>query len=471
LRLSYRFDQCITNDKCVTTKLCKLALAPPLGFDDFVANEQMCRSKLRVGGNVSSIILLGTLDTKGVEYAFVRDRFLQAGLNTILIDTGVFGAAGAEPDIAAEDVARAGGSDLLSLRAGGDRGKAVAVMASGARAIVQDLYEAGRCQGALALGGTSGTSIASIAFAPLPLGMPKIIVSTAAAGDTRSYIGESDLILMPSVVDIAGINRISERILSNAAASMIGMVTAPIIEKRDERPLVAASMFGVTTPCVQRAIEQLQNFGYEVLVLHMTGVGGRTLETLAASGLLAGVLDVTTTELADELIGGVFSAGEGRLQTLGADRVPRVVSVGALDMVNFGPRPTVPAQFRERLLYEHNSSVTLMRTTAAECAELGFRVARRLNARSGATAVFLPLRGVSAIDVLGKPFHDPDADEALFEAIRHELDHAIPLIEIDTDINDPSFAFAMANKLHNMIDEARHHDRRGNTLDRYSPVI
>jgi uncharacterized protein (UPF0261 family) len=400
---------------------------------------------------VPSIILLGTFDTKGAEYAFVRDLLRAAGLSTILVDTGVFDPVSIKADITADDVARAAGTDLQRLRSAGDRGKAVSVMAHGAKIIVRRLYEAGRCDGALALGGTGGTSIAANALSWLPIGIPKIIVSTAAAGDTRAYIGESDLILMPSVVDIAGINRISERILSNAAAAIIGMTTAPPLEERAKRPLVAASMFGVTTPCVQKAIEVLEGYGYEVLVLHMTGVGGRTLEALAGSGLLAGVLDVTTTELADELVGGVFSAGESRLQTPGADVVPRVVSVGALDMVNFGPRATVPERFRDRNLYEHNPAVTLMRTTSSECAELGHRFADRINTRRGRTVVFLPLRGVSAIDVTGKPFYDPDADEALFRSIRARLNPGIPRIEDDTDINDPSFAKAMADSLHDMI--------------------
>ncbi len=275
-----------------------------------------------------------------------------------------------------------------------------------------------------------------------------MIVSTAASGDTRTYVAESDLVLFPSVTDIAGINRLSARILSNAAAAMIGMVTAPAVTVPTDRPLIAASMFGVTTPCVTAAREQLETAGYEVLVFHMTGVGGRTLEELTAAGWLAGILDATTTELADELVGGVFSAGPDRLTAAARYGVPQVVSVGALDMVNFGPRATVPERFADRDLYVHNASVTLMRTTPQECAELGQRLATRLNASTAPAALFLPLRGISAIAVPGGPFHDPAADAALFEAIRTTLDPSrVELIELDLDINDPAFAAAMATRL------------------------
>jgi uncharacterized protein (UPF0261 family) len=325
-------------------------------------------------------------------------------------------------------------------------------MARGAAAVLTRLYDEGRCDGALALGGTGGTSIAAQAFRGLPLGVPKVIVSTAASGNTEAYVAESDLVLMPSVVDVAGVNRISARILANAAAATAGMVTAPPVDAGPERPLLAASMFGVTTPCVDAARAALTDRGYEVLVFHMTGVGGRTLESLAAQGLLAGVLDVTTTELADELVGGVFSAGPDRLTTAG---IPRVVSAGALDMVNFGPRDTVPARFEGRNLFVHNPSVTLMRTTAEECAELGARLAARVAGGAGPAAVFLPLRGVSAIAVEGGPFHDPAADAALFGAIRSGLaGSGVARVELDLAINDPAFAAAMADKLDDYLKES-----------------
>jgi uncharacterized protein (UPF0261 family) len=395
-----------------------------------------------------TVVLLGTFDTKAAEYAFVRDRLAAAGVRTLLVDAGVLGTPGLHADVSRAEVASAAGVDLDRLRDAGDRGAAVTAMARGAAAVLASLYDEGRCDGALALGGTGGTSIAAEAFRGLPLGVPKVVVSTAASGDTSAYVGESDLVLMPSVVDVAGVNRLSARILANAAAALAGMVSAAPLPEVREAPMVAASMFGVTTPCVDRARAVLSDRGYEVLVFHMTGVGGRTLESLATGGHLAGVLDVTTTELADELVGGVFSAGPERLTGAGRVGVPQVVSVGALDMVNFGPRDTVPERFGSRNLFVHNPSVTLMRTTPEECAELGERVAVRLSAATGPVSLFLPLRGVSAIAVAGGPFHDPAADEALFGSIRAGVDRAVvDLVELDTDVNDPAFATAMADRL------------------------
>ncbi|GAB3429640.1 Tm-1-like ATP-binding domain-containing protein [Flindersiella endophytica] len=414
---------------------------------------------------MATVALLGTLDTKGVEYAFVRDRLRAAGVEALVIDTGVLGEPGFEPDVTRAEVAAAAGADLAALRTAEDRGAAVTAMAAGAASVLAQLHADGRVDGALALGGTGGTSIAAEAFRRLPLGVPKLIVSTAASGDTRAYVGETDLVLFPSVTDVAGVNRLSARILANAAAAICGMVTAPPPDAAatggggSDRPLVAASMFGVTTPCVTQARQRLEETGYEVLVFHMTGVGGRTLEQLAADGWLAGVLDVTTTELADELVGGVFSAGSGRLTAAGQAGIPQVVSVGALDMVNFGPRETVPAEFEGRNLYVHNPSVTLMRTTPEECAELGKRLAQRVSATTGPATVFLPLRGVSAIAVEGGPFHDPAADAALFDAIRSNLDRsAVDLVELDLDVNDPAFANAMVDQLHAYISK---HTRTG----------
>ena len=397
---------------------------------------------------MATVVLLGTLDTKGAEYAFVRDRLVEAGLDVVLVDAGVTENNGPTADVPQADVAAAGGADIAALVAAQDRGAAVTAMAKGAALVVKRLYDEGSCDGALALGGTGGTSIAAQAFRELPLGVPKVIVSTAASGDTRMYIAQSDLVLFPSVTDIAGVNRLSARILANAAAALAGMVTSPEPATAADRPLLAASMFGVTTTCVTKARELLEKAGYEVLVFHMTGIGGRTLEELAGAGWLSGVFDVTTTELADELVGGVFSAGPDRLTTAGRAGVPQVVSVGALDMVNFGPRETVPERFADRNLYVHNPSVTLMRTTPEECAVLGARLATRLSASTGPAALFLPLRGISAIAVENGPFHDPDADAALFDAIRANLDRdRVELLELDLDVNDPAFATAMVTKL------------------------
>jgi uncharacterized protein (UPF0261 family) len=296
-------------------------------------------------------------------------------------------------------------------------------------------------------GGSGNTAIATAAMQALPVGVPKLMVSTMAAGDTRDYVGGVDVTLMASVTDVAGLNSISARILANAAAAMAGMVGAPPVELGEQRPLIGATMFGVTTPCVTRAREALEARGYEVLVFHATGTGGRAMEALVDAGFLAGVLDVTTTELCDDLVGGVLSAGPDRLEAAGRSGLPQVVSLGALDMVNFGARDTVPPQFEDRNLYVHNPSVTLMRTTAEECAELGRRIAAKLSAASGPVALFVPLGGVSLIDAPGQPFHDPDADAALFSELRAGLGPNVELVEMECNVNDEAFADAMVEKL------------------------
>lgn len=399
-----------------------------------------------------TVLLLGALDTKGAEYAFVRERLAASGVETLVVDFGVQGEAQITADVDRRAVAHEGGADLDDLVAAADRGAAMAAMSRGATAIVRELAEAGRIHGALALGGTGGTSVAAAAFRDLPLGFPRLIVSTAASGNTEQYIGETDLILAPSVVDIAGLNRISERILANSAAAMAGMVTAAPLAERDARPLVASSMFGVTTPSVTRARARLEELGYEVLVFHMTGAGGRAMESLIRQGFIDGVLDITTTELPDNLVGGVFSAGPDRLTAAAQAGIPQVVSTGALDMVNFGARDTVPAQFEDRTLYVHNASVTLMRTTPAECAQIGRELARKVAASTGPAVVVLPLGGVSAIAVPGGPFHDAAADEALFDAIREGLaGSAVELVESPLDINDPVLAVQLADRLDTLI--------------------
>jgi uncharacterized protein (UPF0261 family) len=277
------------------------------------------------------------------------------------------------------------------------------------------------------------------------------MVSTMAAEDTRDYVGGTDVTMMASVTDIAGLNTISAQILANAAGAMAGMVRAPRVQRDDRRRLIGATMFGVTTPCVTRARELLEARGYEVLVFHATGTGGRAMEALVSSGFLSGVLDATTTELCDDLVGGVLSAGPDRLEAAGRAGIPQVVSLGALDMVNFGARDTVPPRFAERNLYVHNPSVTLMRTTREECAELGRRIALKLSAATGPTVLFIPLRGVSLIDAEGQPFHDPEADAALFAALRDGVGERVEVIELDCNVNDEVFAEAMTNKLHELL--------------------
>jgi uncharacterized protein (UPF0261 family) len=403
---------------------------------------------------VATVVLLGTLDTKGKEYDYLRARLREQGVDVLVVDAGVFEPL-VEADICQDEVAAAAGEDLAALREAGDRGAAVDAMCRGAAAVVRRLHEEGRLDGILTVGGSGNSSIGAQAMRVLPVGVPKLIVSTLASGDTRPYVGATDVSMTYSVVDISGLNRISERILSNAAGAIAGMAKTAAPESAEGRPLIGATMFGVTTPSVTRARERLEELGYEVLVFHATGTGGQSMEALARGGFLAGVLDITTTELADELVGGVLSAGPDRLETAGELGLPQVVSLGALDMVNFGPRETVPPQFEGRNLYVHNPTVTLMRTTPEECAELGRQIARKLSAATGPTALFVPLKGVSMIATEGSPFYDPAADDALFGALRDGLAANVEVHALDLDVNDPAFAEAMADRLHELIQGAR----------------
>jgi uncharacterized protein (UPF0261 family) len=396
---------------------------------------------------MATVVLLGTLDTKGEEYDFLRRKVREEGANVLLVDTGVLGAPLTEPDISRQEVAEAAGANAQELAGSGDRGAAVEAMARGAAEIVKELYSQGRLDAVLALGGSGGTAIATQAMRELPVGVPKLVVSTMASGDTRPYVGAVDITLMYSVVDIAGLNPISERILGNAAAAAAGMAKFQAPQAEAEKPLVGATMFGVTTPSVTEARKRLEDLGYEVLVFHATGTGGQAMEALMRSGFITASLDITTTELADELVGGVLSAGPERLEEASGLGIPQVVSLGALDMVNFGPFETVPAKFRDRLLYKHNPTVTLMRTTPEECATLGRVIAEKLNRARGPLTVFVPLKGVSLIATEGQVFYDPVADEALFGALREHLDPEVDVRELDLDINDPAFAQAMADRL------------------------
>ena len=415
---------------------------------------------------MATVVLVGTLDTKGQDYAFLAGRLRASGAGVLVVDAGTGTAsatAAISPDITAGQVAEAAGTTVEALRSAGDRGAAVTAMGRGAAALIAGLAAAGRVDGVLAAGGSGGSSIAAQVMAALPVGLPKLLVSTMASGDVSPYVGAKDVCVMYSVVDVAGLNRISRLVLGNAAAAMAGMALARAQEQAqagnqaggdDEQPLVAASMFGVTTPAVETARERLTELGYEVLVFHATGAGGRALEALAEARLLAGVLDLTTTELADDLVGGVLSAGPDRLTAAGAAGLPQVIAPGALDMVNFGPRGTVPERFMDRLLYVHNPTVTLMRTTAEEMAELGARVGRKVAAAAGPTEVFWPDRGVSALDSDGQPFFDATADAACRDALAEALRAAgQTLRRMDTHINDPEFALVMADRLHQMIQD------------------
>lgn len=393
------------------------------------------------------VLLLATLDTKADELRFVADRLREHGCVSIIVDVGVLGEPGLQADVTRDDVAAAAGTSISELVAGGDRGAAMTAMGRGAAAVAADLHAAGRFGAALALGGSGGASLAGAAFGGLPLGVPKLVVSTVVAGDTRPFIGDADFTLMYPVVDLAGINRISARMLANAAAAVAGMASAPPLPwLGDDRPLVGVTMFGITTPCAERVRSLLSGRGIEALVFSANGVGGRSMERLIREGRLAGVVDVTTTELADRLVGGILPATDGRLEGAGAQGLPQVVSPGALDVVNFGPFDTVPDRFRGRRLLRHNAAVTLMRTTPEECAQLGAELAAKLAAGHGPRTVVLPLRGMSELSLPGGPFHDPDADAALFAAVRDGLPADVELVELDTHINDPAVADALAER-------------------------
>lgn len=400
-----------------------------------------------------SVLLIGTLDTKGAETAFVRDRLRAAGVAVTVLDAGVLGPPAFEPDVSRQVVFALAGADSDEVKAAGDRGRAVSLAATGAAAFAEGMHREGKLSGVLGLGGSAGTTIATAAMRALPVGVPKLVVSTLASGQVAPFVGARDVTMMHSVVDVAGLNRISRAVLANAAAAMAGMVQGAGDRGQEtaDKPVIAATMFGVTTPCVDAARALLERAGYEVLVFHATGTGGKTMEGLIRDGLVAGVLDITTTELADELAGGVLSAGPDRLTAAGRVGIPQVISVGALDMVNFGPPDTTPPRYADRRFYRHNANVTLMRTTPEENAALGAELARKACSATGRVAVMLPLRGVSAIDAVGKPFWWPEADAALFAAVRAAMEPGEELVERDEHINDPAFAAACAGKLLEML--------------------
>lgn len=399
---------------------------------------------------MSSIAVLGTLDTKGDEHAFVADLIRQRGHTPLLIDVGTEKPPTVSAEVSREEVARIAGLDLGGLMARHDRGECVAAMGEAAAKVLMELAAEKRIDGVISLGGGGGTSIATTGMRALPLGFPKVMVSTLVAGNCAPYVGSKDITMFPAVVDVQGLNRISRTILTRAAGAICGMVEAAPPDAGD-KPVIVASMFGNTTTCVGLATKQLEAAGYEVLVFHATGAGGRTMESLIESGLVAGVLDVTTTEWADELVGGLLGAGPTRLEAAGKTGTPAIVAPGCLDMVNFGARATVPAKFAGRVFYQHNPQVTLMRTTPEECAELGRILAEKVNAYRGPVTVLLPTRAISVISAPGQPFHSSPADAALFGAIKQHLRKDVPVVELDCEINDAAFAEACARALLGMI--------------------
>jgi uncharacterized protein (UPF0261 family) len=396
---------------------------------------------------MKTVYILATLDTKGLEAAFVRDQLARLKVPAKIVDTGCMGAPAVQPDISREEIFHLAGTSLAAMREKNDRGEAVKAAAKGVSILIRDLHARGEVGGVLGLGGSAGTIIGTSAMRALPIGVPKVMVSTLASGTVRQFVGDKDILMMNSIVDILGINRISRPILTNAARAVAGMVSLPPAPPEGaDKPLVAVTMFGVTTKCVMRAKEQLETAGYEVLVFHATGNGGQAMETLISEGLIAGVLDLTTTELADELCGGFLTAGPERLTAAGKAGIPQVVSVGAIDMVNFYAPDSVPAKYKGRKLYSHNPVVTLMRTTPEECARIGADLGKKVAAATGPKAILLPKKGVSAIDAVGQPFDDPEARISLYSAIREHA-KGVEITELDHHINDPEFADAAARKL------------------------
>ena len=387
-----------------------------------------------------TIVLAGALDTKGADYLFVKALIEARGHMALVVDYGVLGDPPFAPDVSNDEVAGAGGSSIAHLRAAQDKTEAMRAMTDGLRAVVQRLHDEGRLDGILAMGGGGGTAIATAAMRGLPVGVPKLMVTTVASGDVAPYVGTADITMMPSIVDVSGLNRLSRRIYANAAGAICGMVEAEAPPSGADRPLIAASMFGNTTAAVTRAQAILEEAGYEVLVFHATGTGGRTMEALIAGGFIAGVLDITTTELADHVCGGVLSAGPERMLAAARAGVPAVLAPGCVDMVNFWGRATVPEKYESRNLYEWNSNITLMRTTEEENRLIGELIAAAANTSTGPVAILLPLQGVSQLDSPGGQFWDPAADGACYDAIRANLKPGIPIHDIDCNINDPEFA-------------------------------
>ncbi|MDH7485716.1 MAG: Tm-1-like ATP-binding domain-containing protein [Anaerolineae bacterium] len=398
-----------------------------------------------------TVVIVGSLDTKGDDFAFVKELIENQGLRALVVDFGVLGEPGFQPDISREEVARAGGGELAVLRSGERKDEAMRIMASGVAAIVRRLYEEGRLDGILGMGGGGGTSIATAAMRTLPVGVPKLMVSTLAGGDVSEYAGTRDITFMPSVVDVAGVNRISRAIYANAAGAIAGMVKMERPTTAEDRPLITASMFGNTTPCVNRARGILEDHGYEVLVFHATGTGGRTMESLIADGYIVGSLDITTTELADYVCGGVLSAGPERCLAAARAGIPAVLVPGCVDMANFWALDSVPEKYRQRNLYQWNPNITLLRTNVEENIRIGEMLAAAANAATGPVAILLPLRGVSMLDSEGGAFWDPEADHACYQAIKRHLRPGIPVIEMDHNINDPEFADKAAEVLLQML--------------------
>ncbi len=394
------------------------------------------------------VVVVGAFDTKAEEYKLLIDLIKEKNFQVIAVNTGVMGSTDIfSVDILADVVAQAGGTDIETLRKANDRGRAIAVMSDGLGTIIKDLYAKEKFDGIIGMGGTAGTNVVTSGMRPLPYGIPKICVSTVASGDVTPYVGISDIIMIPSLTDISGLNSLSQTIFTNAVGALAGMIE---MEKRESskestKPIIAASMFGNTTPCIDACREALILKGYEVLVFHSTGAGGKTMEKLIDQGDVQGALDITTTEWADTLCGGVFDAGSTRLDAPGKAGIPHLIAPGCIDMCNFGNPDTIPSKYKDRLFYKWNPQVTLMRTTEEENRKLGEIFAEKANISKGKVTFIIPLKGYSMLDSKddkNEPqlFWDPAADKAFIEGLKSRLKPEINIIEIDANINDPIFS-------------------------------
>ncbi|MDK6234266.1 Tm-1-like ATP-binding domain-containing protein [Aerococcus sanguinicola] len=394
-----------------------------------------------------TVAIVGTFDTKAREFSFVKEEFEVLGLKTYLIHIGVFESE-LEVEVNNKEIARAVNEDIEQIAKDRNRAKATKVLSQGLEKILPQLYQEGKFDGVIALGGSGGSSIATAGMRQLPIGVPKVMVSTMASGNVSQYVGTSDIVMFPSIVDVEGLNDISRHIFSNAIHATVGMLSYDYKAKKDNKPLIAASMFGLTTPAIKYAEKELELRGYETIVFHATGSGGRTMERLISENYFDGVLDLTTTEWCDEVVGGVLNAGPHRLEAAVSKKVPQVVSLGALDMVNFGPKETVPKEFSNRLFYEHNPTVTLMRVTKEEAKDIAGIIAQKLKSAGKETSILFPKKGFSGLDEVGKEFYNPEVDQLVMDTIKEELSGTdVAIIEKDLHINDEAFAKSAVDEL------------------------
>jgi uncharacterized protein (UPF0261 family) len=398
--------------------------------------------------NQAAVFAVATMDTKAEELDWVAACLRKANVTVITVDVSTAKVTEAAADVAATEVLAASGQSWDAVHSL-DRGTAVNQMSEAFRGWLMQQYENGKVAGVIGLGGSGGTAIVTSGMRALPIGLPKLMVSTMASGNTAPYIDSSDICLMPSVVDIAGLNTVSRRILSNAAHAMAGMVKNTFTESAaGQRPTIGMTMFGVTTTCVTAVRTALEVAGFDCLVFHATGAGGRAMEKLVESGMIEGVLDITTTEVADEVVGGILTAGPQRFDIILRRQIPYVMSLGALDMVNFGARETVPERFRNRQLHVHNANVTLMRTTIEENRQIAKWIAAKLNRATSAVTLLIPEKGVSAIDADGQPFYDPAADATLFDELKSRVEQTASrhIKRLPLHINDAEFAKALVSE-------------------------